>query len=41
MRKRDKVLTKVIESPILFLDSDEIMDQSNQAKKRLFSWLID
>jgi hypothetical protein len=39
VRKRDRRLARVIDYPILFLDSDEIMDQPEIARKRLFRWI--
>ncbi len=39
VQKRDRRLARLIDYPILFLDSDEIMNQSEMAKRRLLQWL--
>ncbi len=41
VQKRDRRLARLIAYPILFLDSDEIMNQPEIAKRRLLSWLTD
>lgn len=40
VQKRDRRLARLIGYPILFLDSDEIMNRPDMARKRLLSWLM-